>query len=525
MALIKQFTAGETVTEPLVQAGPGLVPKSPSSGLGDIGEALTKEGTRRKIRNENEAKAKKLLVEKSRRNMDTLATVRANGIYDLARLQILADNTKFDNKEDRIENLNKVYDEADTRIASLDISAEAKNKLTLELTTKREFEEGLVFLAGVKEEKEQVLSATTANYITAISNSESDDDITVTESLIKMIETFDDNGVPDTEMNEAIKKATAAGDKQREQRTTDGVYAAIELATAVGGDFENAKELAKNPIIPENKQATLRSAIETAKGKQEARRNEDIRLAKSEATSTAIRESYQGTLTVADLDKRHAAGLIADSAYTKMRDGLASKIPATSDRVARSTVNRKLTDFKQGAASKEETEAVFMEAYPLLDEADRKKFDNDIEIVYNKGVETSKSEAKSRGAALISQRFKGILDGFKLDNAEDIKQFDLEWQLRNIYEDSIDDWVAQQVAKGTDPTPRQVRVMANDLLVDFKNIKAGEKFEGNVLELNRRLKSNKITGVKPLTKPVTKPVKELTTEEIRAKIRRLESKK
>jgi hypothetical protein len=43
MALIKKFTATGTVTEPLVQAGPDLIPKA-TTGLGDLGAGISKLG-------------------------------------------------------------------------------------------------------------------------------------------------------------------------------------------------------------------------------------------------------------------------------------------------------------------------------------------------------------------------------------------------------------------------------------------------------------------------------------------------
>lgn len=43
MATIKQFTSTQTITEPLVQAGPGLIPKE-VSGLGTLGADITKLG-------------------------------------------------------------------------------------------------------------------------------------------------------------------------------------------------------------------------------------------------------------------------------------------------------------------------------------------------------------------------------------------------------------------------------------------------------------------------------------------------
>jgi hypothetical protein len=256
MTLIRKFTAKGNVTEPFVQAGAGLIPKTASGGLAVLGEAATQFG-----------KARGLLEAKSRRNMDTLATIKANGVYDLARLQVNVDNTKFDNKEDRIKNLNRIYDAADSQIAGLDISSDARDQLSAELAEKRRFQEGMVFLQGVKEEKEQVITGVTADYITALSNSESDDDIGVTESLIKMIQAYDDNGVPDVEMKEAIKKATADGEKLRLDRQIDAASKAAFDAWSLTVTPENPKgdtKVAFDSVAASNLPEGEKGRVETA---------------------------------------------------------------------------------------------------------------------------------------------------------------------------------------------------------------------------------------------------------------------
>ena len=350
-----------------------------------------------------------------------------------------------------------------------------------------------------------------------------------TDEAVKRYRSLGANmGKDNVEVENDIIAARAAGMKGRAEDFSNKVYAAIEQASEVGGDFEEAKELAKSPFIPEDKQATLRSAIKTAELSQKARLDEDSRVAKETATSTAIREWYQGDMSIGKIDKQHEEGLISDSAFMKIREGLEAKIPDLSDPVARSTVNRTITNFKRGAATKQELDAVLHDAYPLLDEPDRKKFADSIETVYNTGVENSIHEAKTRGASIISQKFKGLLVTPKFDNADDIKQFENEWTLRNLYEDSLDDWVAQQVKKGVDPTPRQVRVMANDLLIDYNKMKGLSKIEGNIEAIRKGLSQGKIIGTEPLTAKSNKPPKsekDMTTEEIKARLERLIKKK
>ena len=469
-----------------------------------------------------ESKRRKLIDIRNRKNLDANSAVQADGIRDQADIdiEIMKGKTTPDKWEEKAQ---KIIDTSNTLIGTtLDFSpeeAERQQLLSANNSTsipKQVFADGSRALGKIAVEGQEAR-------LTGLFRSGRPDEIAL--GTRDATEVLRNNGKTAQEITAIITTAQKAGSAARAQDASNDVYAAIEAAADTGNNFEIAKELAKSPSIPESKQATLRSAIGTAERAQIARVDEDIRLAKATATSTAIRESYQGTLTISELDKRHEAGLISDSAFIKMREGLEAKIPAISDRVARSTINRAVTNFRRKAATRKETEVVFLDVYAKLDETDRRKFGDDIEKVFNTGVENSVHEAKTRGAAIISKKFAGILDSLKL-GTKDAKQFDLEWELRNLYEDSIDDWVAQQVAKGTDPTPRQIRIMGNDLLIDFKKIKDSEldRLESTVKSIRTSLEQGKILGTKPLVAP-KKPTKERTSEEIRARIQILEKKR
>ena len=121
------------------------------------------------------------------------------------------------------------------------------------------------------------------------------------------------------------KKSEEAGKKLRAGDLVNDVHAAMEVAID-SGDFSVAKELAKNPAIPETQQTTLRSAIKTAETARTNKIKEGQQELINKTTSDTIREYFGEVLTVATLNDRHEKGLIRDSEFKCMmkvdrRDG------------------------------------------------------------------------------------------------------------------------------------------------------------------------------------------------------------
>ncbi len=87
------------------------------------------------------------------------------------------------------------------------------------------------------------------------------------EKILEATKRYNDNGAnmgkDKAEVLSDIKAARAAGEKLRSEDAISNVHAAMEAASNTG-DFTLARELAKNQIISEPQQTTLRNAINSA---------------------------------------------------------------------------------------------------------------------------------------------------------------------------------------------------------------------------------------------------------------------
>ncbi len=335
------------------------------------------------------------------------------------------------------------------------------------------------------------------------------------------------NGKSAGEISAIINAASEAGKKLKAEDASNDVYAAIEAATAAGGDYSVAKKLATDDSIPEDKQATLRSAIKTA----EKARIEEIKARQQEAVNTATRNavssSYQGTLTVSDLDKQFQDGLIDIAPYEKMRNNLTQTIPDESDVFARSEMSSAIVDFKAGRITEQAAQTVYIDRLLQLDATDRKKFDNDIALTASKIMSTGLSTAKAEGKFLYSPRFRAF-DPFglnKFKDPQDERRFELETKLVGLYKDALDDWSEAQ--KDKDVSPSDIRRIKNDLLIDFNKIKNQDLdvFEAALTKKTVRPPAVPIVESKTLRELQQKPISEMTTAELQAEAQRLREKR
>lgn len=443
-----------------VDTGAGVVGAAIGQAALAVGEAFQKRSVRRAA-----------IEARNRKNLDSQSALQADLLRKQRDVEIdsLALSLTPEQKE---ESIREIVSRFSQEIESGDFSPEALNKEMLrnrsDLITKPK--QGFI-------DSTRALSASTVKLQTEkmVEEFRKTGGVGMGVFLRDYSVLMKENGVPTDQITLNIKTAKETGDKLRAGDAANAVYAAIELASKPQtgtGDFTVAKELATNPDIPESRQATLRSAINTAETAERNRIDKQQRDLEDKTTSDTIRESYQGTLTIGELDRRHAAGLIRDPAFESMRKGLAEKIPDISDPMVRSEMSNAITQFKANQISREDALNVFLSSLPFLDEPDRKKFDNDIEKVTTLLVETAMSEAKDAGKELISLRFQKF-DPFGVKiftDPEDERRFNLEWRLRNQYNDELDIWKEAQKDKVI--TPTDVRRIENDLLIDYRKIRS-----------------------------------------------------
>lgn len=461
--------------------------------------------------------------QKRQQMTDANSNVTANGFRATADQEFEA--YKLVNQQDTwVAERQRLDKRVDGEIGTLTFSKGAAQFQQTKSQAISQINSATALTSATRQLRVDTIDSLTSSMVSAFS---SGDQAKIAEATRSFANNADNMGKDDNEVIADIKTAQTAGQRIGAQKASNIVYAAIEVASSKPGlTFDIAKELAKNPAIPEDRQATLRSAINTAEKAKTAKIKSDEQKLKDETTSDTIREYYQGTITVAELDKRHEAGLIKDPNYESMRKGLEADIPDISGPFNRSTMNRAITQFKSGAMSRNDVQEIFLANYDKLDKADRKKFGDSIEDVFVAGQQNSLREAKSRGATLISPKFQGgILADLKFDSIEDEKRFDLEWRNRNLYEDALDDWVTEQAKKKIDLSPRDIRIRANDLLIDYRKTKELDldQFEARVLGKEKAVKRTPLEKSKTLTE-LQRPATELSTAELQAEAKRLRSK-
>lgn len=274
------------------------------------------------------------------------------------------------------------------------------------------------------------------------------------EEIVEAVKVYRDNGAnmgkDKVEVLNDIKAAREAGEKLRVKDAISGVHAAIEAASEVG-NFEVARELAKNPIIPEPQQTTLRNTINSAeKAKISSIKDAQQQLI-NKTTSDTIREYFNDDLTVPILNARHEDGLIKDSEFKFMMTGLTKTTPVKTDPFAAGNIRRAMADFNMGAISRAEADKAILENYVKLDDTDREKVVADLEDEEAKIIAAAKSNAYDEGKGLMSRRFVGIqteedlIDLFRgaglTDEEKDRinRRWTAEINNRSLYERAIDD--------------------------------------------------------------------------------------
>ena len=242
---------------------------------------------------------------------------------------------------------------------------------------------------------------------------------------------------------------------------------------------------------------TAEKELSQQKNKREAEEQDAVDQAKNEALS----ESYDGELTVAELDRRFKAGLLGDdnasrTAYSSLRKTLGMVIPEESDLLVRDEMSTAITRFKAGQISRQDVDTVFLNSLESLDKEDRKKFQNDISTTSTTLIQTGVSNMKAGGSELISPRFRtpdgGIIADIdptgkkdKEQLAKEKKLLNLEIRLKNLYNDAIDEWIESKA--GEDITNRDMRIKENDLKIDFRKIKNQEldKMEADITAIEQ----------------------------------------
>lgn len=325
-------------------------------------------------------------------------------------------------------------------------------------------------------------------------------------------------------MEETLKEAQ----EQQVVNAINDVHAAMEIASDPinDGNFEIARELAKNPVIPESKQTTLRNAIRTAETVRTNKIKEERDEIINKTTSNTIREYFNGELSIAILNERHEKGLIKDSEFKIMRKGLDQLVPENSNPFAAGRVRRAQTDFSMGAITRAEADKVYLENFQGLDKEAREIAIVDLEDIEEKIIATAKSNAYSEGKRLMSLQFVGIESQDEFARAfldvpgltdEEKKRINRRWDAelanRDLYEKAVNDrFKEMRREKVSDIDSYQKESLK--ILLQYRNrsrLKL-EEFEAVIVKEEQRIVSPSTT---------VKPISEMTTAEKQRELERI----
>lgn len=227
-----------------VRTGEGAVGAAIGQGILTIAGALQKRSARRRAIEENR-----------QRMLDIRSSVTANSFITTAINENIAfRNTNADTKT-WPKDLQERLDRVESQIGTLDMSEDAR--LLANTKFQAESEEALSrsLIAETDRDREDTRDAIITDVVEQYTNGTAQDQKDAGRRFLEIAPTLMD----ENEARATLKTAIMAGQKARSENAVSGVHAMAEA-----GNFEAARELAKNPIIPEPQQTTLRSMIDSA---------------------------------------------------------------------------------------------------------------------------------------------------------------------------------------------------------------------------------------------------------------------
>ncbi len=276
-----------------VRTGEGAV----GAAIGQGAIQLTRQAIQEKKRRDEQ---RRRIEEKRRQMQDANSAVTANKLRDTATIEF--ETFKLTNSQETWEPF-RIKQAADvaTQIGELDFSPNAAETQRLKSEAYTSVETARSLTQATRQLRTDTIAAQTEAMVDAFRLGDA-------TRIAEVSRRFADNGAnmgkDRAEVLSDIKAAKKAGEKLRIEDEINKVHGAIELASTTG-DFGIPKELAKNPIIPETKQASLRTAISAAEKAREnnSKKQSELELDRSAAQVEPdwLERLRAGTLTEAGI--------------------------------------------------------------------------------------------------------------------------------------------------------------------------------------------------------------------------------
>ena len=248
-------------------------------------------------------------------------------------------------------------------------------------------------------------------------------------------------------------------------------------------------------------------------------------------TSDTIREYFNKDLSVAALNQRHESGLIRDSEFKFMIDGLTTAIPRDSDPFAMGAIRKATADFEAAVIDRAQADKIILENYTKLDGPDRSGVVADLEDVATKVIGTAKANAYGEGKALMSVQFVGIKSTEDLSSLfavaglseDEKKRINRRWEAevanRDLYERAVDDRFREMRGEGVADITKYQSESLRVLLQYQKRKRLGlEALETEITREQQIIITGRAGRVGP---PAPQAIQEMTTEQKQAELQRI----
>ncbi len=290
----------------------------------------------------------------------------------------------------------------------------------------------------------------------------------------------------------AKEKVQERAIKQMEKNAINEVHSAIEVASdpLTGGDFSLAKELAKNPLIPETQQTSLRTTIKTA----ESTRINAIKKIQQEQIKTLHQEYWQDLRqdNLAELQRKidnstlPIIGAGGKDWWTDLISARAKEIDKNlevkTDGVVRGNLLTDVYNISIGATTKLKFQQKLLQARYIDKKLSSTHFDelwktSEIEFKSWRGAQLQKSLRAIRAQVVTidestMERMVGILRGEALDEVTTRRQEEEDKYAEAVKE--MDDWLAAN----PEPTRDEFYKQQRRILRDYRNRTAEQIRQG-----------------------------------------------
>jgi len=418
-------------------------------------------------------------IRRKRQEMtDATSSVTAQGLRDTATIEF--DTFKLTNPQETWEDFRrKQTEQIAQQVSQLSFSDRMRAIQQAKSESYSDIEPARALRDATLQLRTDTIDALTGSITAAFRSGEP-------ERITEQIKLYRANGAnmgkDKIEVLNDIKAAQAAGEKLRAEDAVSAVHAAIEAES-----FDIARELAKNPIIPEPKQTTLRNMINaSSKAREREREKASIEVAHQEYWQDLRKDNLSVLQNKIDVSTLPITGNGGKKWWTNLVSArvkeIAENLEVKTDGVVRGNLLTDVYNISIGTISKQEFQRKLLQARYTDKKLDDTDFDNlwktsETEFKSWRGAQLQKSLRAIRAQVVTidestMERMIGILQGKALEEVQTRRQEEEDKYAEAVKE--MDDWLAANPEPIRDEFYKQQR----RLLRDYRNKTAEQIRQG-----------------------------------------------